>query len=263
MAMRGHAAAEAAFREGASEFSILMHFLAAAGQTEPELPYPAIVALDRHAAILHYQHRDRSVPSAPGSLLIDAGCAMNGYASDITRTHSPDDEFSGLIAQLDEAQQRLCAAVKPGVAFVDLHQQAHTEIAGLIHSRNLVRMPVDELVATGITKVFFPHGLGHFLGLRVHDAGGFLGNPQGTHIAAPDEHPYLRLTRTLEPGQVLTIEPGFYFIDTLLEGLAKSPASTHVDWDAIERLKAFGGIRIEDNLLVTDTGAENLTRGAA
>jgi Xaa-Pro dipeptidase len=142
LAAAGHRAAERGFRDGGNEFEILNMFLGGCRQLEPELPYPAIVALNGHAATLHYQRRART-PIANGdrhSLLIDAGCSSRGYASDITRTYSySSTEFAGMVQDMDRLQQKLCAEVRPGVAFPDLHRLAHHEIAGLLRGWGLVR----------------------------------------------------------------------------------------------------------------------------
>jgi Xaa-Pro dipeptidase len=148
------------------------------------------------------------------------------------------------------------------VPFPALHEAAHRSVARLLRDWGLVKRDPDELVEKGVTALFFPHGLGHFLGLQVHEPGGALADPSGREIDRPADYPQLRLVRTLEAGQVLTIEPGIYFIDFLLARLGESDVSGAVDWDRIDRLKPFGGIRIEDNLVVTDQGADNLTRQA-
>jgi Xaa-Pro dipeptidase len=257
-----HRAAEAAFRQGATEHEILIAFLSAGGQTENGLPYPAIIATNAHGAVLHYQHYDRA-RSPPASLLIDAACSANGYAADITRTHAFDDEeFAQMIETLDVTQESLCTRVRPGLPFAELHEFAHRSIARLLHDWGLVRRDPDELVERGITSLFFPHGLGHFLGVQVHELGGTMADTSGLTIAPEPRFPHLRLIRTLEESQVLTIEPGIYFIDTLLAQLKGSDVSRDVDWKRIERLRQFGGIRIEDNIVVTESGPENLTRDA-
>jgi Xaa-Pro dipeptidase len=263
IAAPGHRAAEQAFRAGGNEYDILIAFLTASDRLEPELPYPAIVALNEHAATLHYQHRDRRAykPRDLHSLLIDAGCACNGYACDITRTYAfRDDDFAAMIAGLDAVQQELCAAARPGTPFPDLHRQAHRAIARLLKEWDLVGASPEAMLDAGVTLAFFPHGLGHLLGLQVHDVGGQLADEAGGTLPAPPDYPRLRLARTLEAGQVVTIEPGVYFIDSLLAGLRDNPLAAHVNWDQIERLKKYGGIRIEDDVLVTVGGSENLTR---
>jgi len=120
----------------------------------------------------------------------------------------------------------------------------------------------DTLLETGVTSAFFPHGLGHLLGVQVHDVGGFMENESGTVIDPPSGHPYLRLTRVLEENMVLTIEPGLYVIDMLLENLRGTPAEGHVNWNTVDWLRPYGGIRIEDNVRVMVNDRENLTRDA-
>ena len=96
----------------------------------------------------------------------------------------------------------------------------------------------------------------------MHDVSGFSVNPQGKQKEKPAGHPYLRLTRTLEPGFVVTIEPGVYFIDALLDAARTSAHAKHIAWDRVEQLKPYGGIRVEDNVACTSGEPENLTRAA-
>ncbi|MGH8293822.1 MAG: Xaa-Pro dipeptidase, partial [Gammaproteobacteria bacterium] len=220
LSVKGHRAAEQAFRASASEFEIHTAFCAACGQTDNELPYHAIIALNEHAATLHYQYRDTGKPAQHHSFLIDAAAQVNGYASDVTRTYSAKtDEFQSLIDALNKEQQLLCGKVKPEKDFKALHLEAHHAIARLLHDFGFVRLPPEEIVAAGISGTFLPHGLGHLLGLQVHDVGGFLANPRGDLIPKPDGHPYLRNTRVLKENFVTTIEPGLYFIPSLLDKL--------------------------------------------
>ena len=263
MAAPGHHAAEIAFRNGATEYEILNAFLTGCRQTEQELPYGAIVALNEHGATLHYQHRDREAQKPRGihSLLIDAGCEFNGYACDITRTYAyRADEFANMVTDMDDMQQRLCAAVRPGVAFPELHRRTHLAVADLLQRWDLVRMAPEEMVTAGVTFAFFPHGLGHLLGLQVHDVGGHMMDETGACLPPPAEFPKLRFLRTLEPDQIVTIEPGIYFIESLLAGLKAGPHAGRVNWDKIAQVQPYGGIRIEDDVLVTADGCENLTR---
>jgi Xaa-Pro dipeptidase len=263
IAAAGHRAAEAAFRSGASEYDVLMAFLAGCRQTELELPYGAIVALNEHGATLHYQHRERAEPKPRDlhSLLIDAGCSFNGYACDITRTYAyRDDEFARMTADMDELQRELCAAVRPGVSFPDLHRRAHLGIGALLRAWDIVRMEPEAMLAAGVTAAFFPHGLGHLLGLQVHDVGGHMADDRGGTLTPPADFPKLRFLRSLEPGHVVTIEPGVYFIPSLLAALRSGAAAGDVNWDKVASLGKYGGVRIEDDVLVTASGAENLTR---
>ncbi|HWZ61394.1 MAG TPA: Xaa-Pro dipeptidase [Steroidobacteraceae bacterium] len=261
---RGQLAAERVFRAGATEFEIELAFLAACGLREQELPYNPIIALNEGGAVLHYQVLSKEAPRERHSLLIDAGAEFAGYASDITRTHAyQDPDFRALIARMDELQQRLCAGVRAGVDWRDVQLQAHVLTGELLHEADLIRVRGDEAVASGVTRVFLPHGIGHLLGIEVHDVGGFLKTREEGEIARPEGHPYLRLTRVLEPGFVVTMEPGIYFIPQLLEAARADDAhSRRINWPRVATLTKFGGIRIEDNLAVTAAGCENLTRDA-
>ena len=260
----GHRAAHAAFRAGESEFGIHMAFQHAAGLTEAELPYGSIIGLNEHGAVLHYMHFDRSPPAESHSLLIDAGAQSFGYASDITRTYAAPGatEFQDLIDSVDQVQQALCGKVRAGQDYRQLHLEAHLMLAGVLKAHGIVDMSPEAMVEKRVSPVFFPHGLGHGIGLQVHDVGGFLRNAQGETIAQPDGHPFLRLTRTLEADMAVTIEPGLYFIDMLLAELKHRPEARHVDWDRVDALRPYGGIRIEDDVLCTDGDPENMTRDA-
>ncbi len=260
---RGHQAAASAFRAGASEYEIHLAFLRATGHTDNELPYPDIVALNEHAAVLHYQHLDRQAPPQLRSFLIDAGAATAGYASDITRTYSSGaDEFQTLIDGMERLQQALCAQVRPGVDYASIHLDAHRRIAELLRASEVISMNADDAVACGLSGVFFPHGVGHLLGLQVHDVAGFSIDLRGKQKPRPAGHPYLRLTRTLQPGFVVTIEPGLYFIDSLLAQARSGPLAQQINWKQVERFKPYGGIRIEDDVACTQGEPENLTRAA-
>lgn len=265
IAARGHRAAEKAFREGQSEYEIHLAYLRAASHTEEELPYGNIIALNENAAVLHYYHHERARlhDKQRSSFLIDAGASFNGYASDITRTYSArKDEFRDLIEAMDEAQQELCELAGPKVNYPEIHMQAHEKVGELLSTFKFVDLDGPTIVEKGITSAFFPHGVGHYLGLQVHDVGGFQKDAEGHTIPKPEGHPYLRLTRVVEPSHVFTIEPGLYFIDPLLADLRKSDVARHVNWKKVDQFRKYGGIRIEDDILVTDNGYENLTREA-
>ena len=262
-AAAAHLAAAEAFRSGASELEIQLAYLGSAGQDQDEQPYRGIVALNEHAAVLHYQHRQAEPPAQSRTFLLDAGVDEHGYASDITRTWTRPEhaEFAALINAMDALQQRLCGDVRAGVSFVDLHRQAHGGVAEVLREAGLVNMAPDDMVDSGVSAYFFPHGLGHFLGVQVHDLNGQV-SADGEALPPPEPFPFLRLTRVLEPGNVVTVEPGLYFIPMLLERLRQSEFGRRVDWARIEGMKPFGGIRIEDNVVVGDKDPVNLTRQA-
>lgn len=260
-AARGHQAAKAAFLAGASELEIHQVFVAAVGVPDKELPYETIVALDEHSATLHYYPK-RSTRNGR-VLLLDAGARVRGYCSDVTRTWTrPDCDalFRELVAGLERVQRGLAAAVKPGLPYLTLHERAHREIGGLLAAAGIVKVDGATAASEGLTAPFFPHGLGHFLGIQVHDVSGRQREPGGGSVAPPSRYPYLRTTRTIAAGQVFTVEPGLYFIPMLLRPLRVGGQRDLFDWTLIDRLIPCGGIRIEDNVLVTADGVRNLTR---
>jgi len=259
----GHLAAAAAFRDNLPEFAIHQAYCEATRHSDNELPYGNIIALNEHGAILHYTDLDREAPQEFRSFLIDAGAQVHGYASDITRTYgNGDTQFATLIERMEALELDLVSRVKAGVDYRDLHLETHKLIAGVLVDSDLATGDADTLLATGVTSAFMPHGVGHLLGVQVHDVGGFMENESGTTIDPPSGHPYLRLTRVLEEDMVLTIEPGLYIIDMLLEDLRGTPAETHVNWSTVDQLRPFGGVRVEDNVRVLADGCENLTRDA-
>jgi Xaa-Pro dipeptidase len=263
---RGHVAAERAFRAGASEYEIHLDYLRAADHVEEETPYGNIIALNENGSTLHYYHHDRRRPSEADrfSFLIDAGAGYNGYASDITRTYSArKDEFDELIEAMDRMQLGLVEMIRPGVSYPDIHFAAHRGVAEILTKFGFTHdIDAGGVVERRISSTFLPHGVGHLLGLQVHDLGGFMKDRSGATIPKPDGHPFLRLTRVVEPGWVFTIEPGLYFIDSLLGELKKSGNAKYINWEVVNGFRKFGGIRIEDNILVTETGRTNLTRDA-
>ena len=193
--------------------------------------YPSIVASGPNACVLHYRDNDREL-QPNDLLLIDAGCEYNGYASDITRTFPVSGKFTGpqkAIYELVLAAQLACIdAVRPGKPFHDYHQVAERVLAQGFIDLKLCEGSLDAVLESGAYKQFYMHRAGHWLGLDVHDVG--LYRVDGA-------------SRKLESGMVLTVEPGCYIrpADNVPEGF----------WDI--------GVRIEDDVLVTATGNENLT----
>ncbi|MBH78903.1 MAG: Xaa-Pro dipeptidase [Gammaproteobacteria bacterium] len=267
-AVSGHLAAASAFAGGASEFELQLAYLDASRQTEADLPYPNIIALNQHAGILHYQHYERAAPNPRHSFLIDAGARHRNYAADVTRTYGSDQAgaaqqtFNALVAAMDRQQQELVSKIRPGLSFLDLHEDMHHRLGAMLNAAGLIQCDGEQAFDAGITRAFLPHGLGHLLGLQTHDVGGHQVDPEGTTSEPPESYQALRLTREIEVDQVFTIEPGLYFIPQLLEELRASEAGQHVCWPEVEALQDFGGIRIEDNVAIRADGVENLTRDA-
>ncbi|WP_408021852.1 Xaa-Pro dipeptidase [Spirabiliibacterium pneumoniae] len=262
-AVLGHLRAREAFMQGKSEFDINLAYLHASSQRDEEVPYGNIIAINEHAAVLHYTKLDRQKPKVRSGFMIDAGATYLGYASDISRTYSAqDDEYAALIQAMDKNKLSIINALQVGYNYLYYHTQMHQMIAELLHDFNFVRISSADIFEQGITRAFFPHGLGHFLGLQVHDVAGFQQSPRGTHKAPPEMYPSLRCTRNLAKNMVLTIEPGFYFIPMLLKPWRESALSRVFNWEKIEAFLPCGGIRTEDNVIITEQGAENITASA-
>jgi Xaa-Pro aminopeptidase len=193
--------------------------------------YPSIVASGPNACVLHYRENNRQTQAAD-LLLIDAGCEYQGYASDITRTFPVGGRFSGAqkaVYELVLAAQLACIeAIRPGNAFHDYHQVAERVLAQGLIDLKLCEGSLDAVLESGAYKQFYMHRAGHWLGLDVHDVGLYRVDGE---------------SRALEPGMVLTVEPGCY-----IRPADKVPEEF---WDI--------GVRIEDDVLVTAEGSENLT----
>lgn len=262
LAVDGHRAAQQAFEQGLSEFDINQAYLKAVRQGDNQVPYNNIIALNKNASILHYMVLDTLAPAKNCSFLIDAGASYHGYAADITRTYcsEPESVFAELIGSMHEVTLDLIERLKPGIPYTEIHLAAHQHIARLLTQYEIVNLNADDVVEQGITSTFFPHGIGHFLGLQVHDVAGQVADDRGTPNPPPDSHPFLRTTRTIEARQVFTVEPGLYFIDSLLDDLRSSEQSKFINWNVVESFKPFGGIRIEDNIIVHRDRNENMTR---
>lgn len=261
IAVGAHKVARDAFFAGASEFEINQAYLLAAKQGDNDVPYNNIVALNEHTAILHYMVLDTKSPAQHLSFLIDAGASYHGYAADITRAYcTQENAFSNIIKAVDRLNLSLVDMLKPGQSYVNVHLAAYMGIASILQEFNIINMTAQDAVEKGIVSTFFPHGVGHMLGLQVHDVAGHVADDRGTPQAVPQQHPFLRCTRTIQANHVYTVEPGLYFIDSLLADLKASENSKYMNWNVIDALRPFGGIRIEDNVIVHQQNNENMTR---
>jgi Xaa-Pro dipeptidase len=222
--------------------------------------YNGIHAGGPNSAILHYVENKRQIQDGE-FYLIDAGFEYKGYASDVTRTFPANGRFSGDQAAIYQvclnAMNTVIKAVKPGEKMEDLHMMAAHIIVEGLRDLGLIKGSTEELMENNIFALFFPHGLGHFLGLDTHDVGGY---PKGVERIDRPGIKFLRVRRDLQPGMVITIEPGIYFIPALLKpALEDKKQSKFLNREKLEPLFDFGGIRIEDNLIITETGHENMT----
>ena len=257
-AVFGHLAAQRLARHGLTERALQIEmeaeFFRRGGA---RTAYGSIVGSGPNSAILHGTPAER-VMSDGELVLIDAGAEIEGYASDVTRTFPVSAEFTGIQRDLYNvvltAQQEAIAGAGPGVEYKSLHMQASATIAQGLVDAGILRGSVEELVAADAHALFFPHGLGHMLGLSTHDCAGYLEGrvPEDRFGLA-----YLRTDLPLAPGYVVTIEPGIYFVPALLTDPARRERYAEmVNWDVVDRLLDFGGIRIEDDVLITGDGCE-------
>jgi Xaa-Pro aminopeptidase len=264
---RAHRAGMRATKAGVREAAIVAAMdaeIVASGCTHA---YQPIVT--RHGEVLHDERHDRIVE--PGDLVLaDVGAeAPEGWASDVTRTWPVNGRFSATQRDAYEAvlaaQQAAIAAVAPGVRYLDVHRAAGRTLLARLIELGLFRGDLDDLYARGAAALFFPHGVGHLLGLDVHDMedlGDRAGYAPGRARSTSFGDRYLRLDRDLAPGMVVTIEPGFYRIPYLLERSEEvGELESALDRGVLARFSDVRGIRIEDDVLVTDTGAEVLTEG--
>jgi len=223
--------------------------------------FPIILTIN--GQILHnHEHGHRL---ERGKLLVmDAGVeSKEHYASDITRTLPVGWKFTRKQRDIYEivlqAQETAIAAIKPGVPFKDVHLQACRVIASGLKDAGLMKGEVEEAIAAGAHALFFPHGLGHMLGLDVHDMEGlgekYVGYDESFQRSEQFGLAYLRLARKLEPGFVVTVEPGIYFIPALMAKWKKEKKHTaFINYEKVMDYVNFGGVRIEDDVLVTPQG---------
>lgn len=221
--------------------------------------YEPIFGYGIHAGTLHYTSNDAEFPADfSGVLLMDAGCEKYGYASDITRTLPIGNrgrftpEAKAIYEIVLEMQEAALENIKPGIEWEVIQVLMHKVAAkGLLKLGILQEVTVDECYQDGHVIPFFPHGVGHFLGLDTHDVAG-LPHGKGKHPTLK----YLRLQRKLEVGNVVTVEPGLYFNQFLLDPVKGSKFINH---QVLLNYLKVGGVRIEDNVVVTEHGCQNLT----
>ena len=261
IAHRMHTAAMKMIRPGLTEKKITGMIEGIAISLGAGIPFQPIVSIN--GQILHNPHYDNEILT--DSILVnDSGAESNlHYASDITRTIPASGTFTSEQKDIYEivldAQLKCIEAVKPGVTNKSLHiLAAKTIVEGLTNLGLMMGNP-DEAVEQGAHALFFPHGLGHMLGLDVHDMEGlgedYVGYDNDNTRSNQFGLAYLRLAKPLQPGYVFTIEPGIYFIPPLIaEWRAENKFFDFINYDKVEQYHEFGGIRIEDNLLVTDDG---------
>jgi Xaa-Pro dipeptidase len=229
-----------------------------------QMGYTCICGSGHNGSILHYGHaaaaNDKQIHDGD-ICLFDLGGEYYGYVADITCSFPANGKFTPEQRMIYEAVLRsnrtVMQACKPGVKWADMHRLSERVLLEDLKKGGLLQGEVDDMMKVHLGAIFMPHGLGHLMGLDVHDVGGY---PEGlTRINEPGIRS-LRTTRVLEERMVLTIEPGCYFINPLLDSALKDPhQSKFLVFDMIEKFRGFGGVRIEDDIAVTKDGVELLT----
>ena len=254
-----HTAAMRATGPGVSENEVLAAVLKEMWSRGGQPSFPVILTV--RGETLH-NHRHDNIVAAGQMLLHDSGAiAPSGYVSDITRTFPVSGTFDGRQRAIYEtvlsAMQAAFSVIAPGVPFADVHRAAGRTLAAGLIDLGLLSGNADEVEAAGAHALFMPHGLGHLMGLDVHDMEG-LGED---HVGYDDEFKRspqfgrrsLRLGRRLQPGFVLTVEPGIYFVpDLIANWKAEGKFQEFINYDEVEKFVDFGGVRLEDDVLVTE-----------
>ncbi|KAI5753188.1 hypothetical protein M8J77_024442 [Diaphorina citri] len=243
--------------------AIFKHYILYVGGSR-HVAYTCICASGGNGAVLHYGHasapNDKRVNDGD-MLVFDMGSSYCGYASDITCSYPVNGKFTEKQAYIYNAvlsaNRAVMEAAKPGVSWVDMHHLANKVVLSKLLDIGLLRGTIDELMEHNIGALFQPHGLGHLIGIDVHDVGGYLPHcpPRGTLPGLKS----LRTARVLAENMVLTIEPGCYFIPAILEKAFKDEKIAFLfNQDKIREYFNTGGVRIEDVVVVKANGIENL-----
>jgi Xaa-Pro aminopeptidase len=248
-------------RDGMSEREAQIELEAEAFRHGAEaMAYDTIVGGGVNSAVLHFAPTSRRFQEGE-LVLIDAGAQYLGYASDVTRTYPVGGQLDPLQQELHSlvhaAERAAIERCRVGVEWRDVHLTAALVIAEGLVACGLLRGDHESLVQSGAVWLFFPHGIGHLVGLGARDAGG---TPLRERRNDPKPYPHLRIDLPLEPGMVVTVEPGIYFVPALLQDAdRRHKHHDEVAWDLVDRMLEFGGIRIEDNVLITEDSLEIIT----
>ncbi len=267
MSAQAHVYVMRHIKPGMTELQCEALFKAYAGYfgASRHMAYTCICGAGPNGAVLHYGHagypNDKLLEDGD-MIVLDMGAEYSGYTTDLTRSYPVNGVFSedqkAIHAAVYEAQQAVYALLKPGVSWPDMHRVAERVIiTHLLKLGVLTNGTVDELVVAHMASVFMPHGLGHLLGLNVHDVGGY---HHGESRSSEPGLCWLRCGRKLEKGMVLTVEPGVYFNEPWIRKSMRNPdQAKYIDEKVLERFFKFGGVRLEDDVVITEDGYENLS----
>ena len=262
---RAHIAAMRATKVGGHERLVAAAFHYELAKDGLDSAYHSIVTV--HGEILHNESYQNPL-CAGQMLLLDGGAeAKSGYANDITRTWPVSKEWTPKQTRayqaVLQAQKESISHVVSGNRYRNVHDASSQVIASFLHDEGLLRIPAEEAVERGAHALFFPHGIGHLLGLDVHDMENFGDRPSyptGRTRSKQFGTGYLRMDLDLEPGMLVTVEPGFYVVPSILNNpVLRERFVDAYDWEKVEEWKGFGGLRIEDNVLCTDGSPDVLS----
>lgn len=228
--------------------------------------YTCICGSGNNGSVLHYGHagapNDKELEDGD-MMLNDMGCEFHCYVSDITCTFPVNGKFTSdqkfIYESVLYSHDAALKMIKAGVSYPDVHVASHRALAEkLLEGGLLQNADLDTLMEHEISSYFYPHGLGHMMGLDVHDVGGYIGEMKKS---TKKTSKYLRMGRKLETNMVVTVEPGCYFIPAQLKDLKEDPTkSQYVNWEMVDRFQGTGGVRIESDVIVTANGVENMTQ---
>lgn len=256
----GYARAREVIRPGVTERYIQIELEAEFFRNGAERTgFDTIVGAGINAAVLHFTPGDRIV--GPDDLvLIDSGAEIRGYTADVTRTFPAGDAFTAEQQAIYDivlaAQHEAIALCKPGVEWHDVHLSAARVLAQGLRDLGILKGNLDELVESEAISLFFPHGIGHMVGLGVRDVGGRAPGREENRYAGAR----IRVDLPLQEQFLMTVEPGIYFVEALLDAPQRRERfQNQVNWDVLDRWRPVGGVRIEDNILITNSGPQVIT----
>lgn len=248
-----------AIRPGVTEREVQIAFEAEVLRAGADkFPYETIVGSGTNAAVLHAIPTSKTIREDE-LVLVDAGADVFDYCADVTRVFSSSGKFSQQQQDLYDlvlsAEKHAIDLCKPGVEWRDVHRGAARVLASGLRDLDILRCDPDLALESEAISVFFPHGVGHMVGLRVRDVGGVAGKTVETCCGVR-----LRVDLVLEEDFVMTVEPGLYFVKPLLDKVEiRNRFRDEINWSEVERWRDIGGVRIEDNILLTRNGPRNLT----
>lgn len=260
-----HMQAMKATKPGKKEYEVVADILKVVKENNAELSYPIIFSINGQT--LH-NHSHSNTMSSGRLALNDSGCETEMYyAGDITRTFPVNGKFTQKQKEIYEIVLKMevdsIASLKPGVLYRDVHMQSNRILLNGLKDLGILKGDVEEMLVQGVGGLFMPHGLGHAIGLDVHDMEDlgeqYVGYREGLERSTQLGLKSLRFAKELETGNVLTVEPGCYFIPELIKSYrSENIFSEFINYPLLEEYYDFGGVRIEDNVLITDEGHEIL-----